>query len=651
MQKPYGLRFFAIGVLILTLLIFISLIVLDGISGNSWIPRNNAVSVDGSRWYARRGFSPGDVDGFSENDNLAKPSDGFPIILNELFGIPSGSQTNDFTLMTKFNLPQDLQDQTLALVISELGHNWEVYLNGSLIRREVFLNEDGSIRVYRSVQRTITILPRDLLKHDQNILVFRIIGDAPVTSLFSGRLPGFSMGVGSYIGTTRDISRERAYAGHLSFFLIGMYFFWGLFMILFFARRKELYALLFSSFLLLLSGYAFFSSTFVYDYIQNTATIIRMLDADLIICVPIIGMCFRNFLSPDSEKSIPFIWMSILALFGVLLMALLPFQWVDLVFRIYVYLMVAEVAYIVWMVLSASKHNKDGAKAILVATLIIVLIAGFGFLDTIYFRTGIDLIPWAPFCLSIVFASILTVRYSTLSIELDEKNILLKENTEKLEEVIKTKTEELANVKSAMDMQLYEISTLQTTLKEQAMHDPLTGLYNRRYMEDMVKKEFARAERKDYPISVVLLDIDHFKKLNDQYSHTAGDRILQMIGRVLAKNTRVDDYAIRYGGEEFLIIFPQTPYSKAMIRANQVREMINAMTVEYNGAKLQITISGGVAGYPDHGLTQEQVISCADIALYRAKNLGRNRVEAFLLVNNGGQLKDGSKEEDELFIL
>jgi diguanylate cyclase (GGDEF)-like protein len=170
-----------------------------------------------------------------------------------------------------------------------------------------------------------------------------------------------------------------------------------------------------------------------------------------------------------------------------------------------------------------------------------------------------------------------------------------------------------------------EIQRLQSRLQELAIHDPLTGLYNRHYMNETVKRELARAAREKYPVSFVMIDIDRFKRVNDTFGHKAGDAVLQGLSAQLRKNSRVSDILFRYGGEEFLAILPNVRAERALQIAEKWRIgfLESTMLLEYGGAKA--TISCGIAAFPTHGNTSSDLVSVADQALYQAKEAGRNR--------------------------
>lgn len=177
-----------------------------------------------------------------------------------------------------------------------------------------------------------------------------------------------------------------------------------------------------------------------------------------------------------------------------------------------------------------------------------------------------------------------------------------------------------------LELRLGQIEVLQASLREQAIRDPLTGLFNRRYLDETLPRELARAERDDRPISVIMLDIDHFKALNDVYGHTAGDLVLVRLAQILVANIRPADFVTRYGGEEFLITLIDASVDAAALRAESWLKAVQNDPVIYAGQPLEITVSAGVAGYPDDGREVKSLIEKADAALYAAKAAGRNRV-------------------------
>jgi diguanylate cyclase (GGDEF)-like protein len=179
-----------------------------------------------------------------------------------------------------------------------------------------------------------------------------------------------------------------------------------------------------------------------------------------------------------------------------------------------------------------------------------------------------------------------------------------------------------------LEKRITEIQILQNQLKEESIRDPLTRLYNRRYMEDALQREFAHATRDGYPVSIIMADIDHFKKVNDTYGHAAGDEVLEQLSRTFMANFRMEDIVCRYGGEEFLIVMPETTAETAFLRIDNLRQQLESSDLNVTGAALRITLSAGIAVYPAEGSTIDEVVQKADQAMYRAKKEGRNRVIA-----------------------
>lgn len=166
---------------------------------------------------------------------------------------------------------------------------------------------------------------------------------------------------------------------------------------------------------------------------------------------------------------------------------------------------------------------------------------------------------------------------------------------------------------------------LRSELSQQAIRDPLTGLFNRRYMEEALARELKRAERHHTALSVLMIDLDHFKLLNDQFGHACGDAVLKGMGGTILWHSRDDDIACRYGGEEILVVLPNTPLEGAVAKANQIRSHIKKLA-SLTKYRRQITASIGIASYPQDGLTVGALVKSADAAMYTAKRLGRNRV-------------------------
>ncbi|OAH97678.1 GGDEF domain-containing protein [Methylomonas methanica] len=171
-----------------------------------------------------------------------------------------------------------------------------------------------------------------------------------------------------------------------------------------------------------------------------------------------------------------------------------------------------------------------------------------------------------------------------------------------------------------------QVKALHEQLQYQAIHDPLTGLYNRLFLNENLERELLLAERQGYQVSVVMSDLDHFKMINDCYGHQAGDAVLKVFADIMKRHARASDLDCRYGGEEFFLVLPDTSQQTASERAELIRSALVAQPVAVADRAIAVTASFGVATYPANGLSSAALIGAADKALYAAKDAGRNRV-------------------------
>lgn len=196
-----------------------------------------------------------------------------------------------------------------------------------------------------------------------------------------------------------------------------------------------------------------------------------------------------------------------------------------------------------------------------------------------------------------------------------------------LEERVKQRTSELDFSNQQLTMQFERVNSLQEKLRQEAIHDSLTGLFNRRHLDEILPIEFARSKRANSPLTILMLDIDYFKKINDTYGHQVGDAVLQSVGNALKASVRAGDIVCRFGGEEFILVFPGMQAQDGQVRAEKLRRMIASQTISEKNQLISVTISIGGSVYPQDGNLYDELISLADLALYRAKQNGRNRVE------------------------
>ena len=184
---------------------------------------------------------------------------------------------------------------------------------------------------------------------------------------------------------------------------------------------------------------------------------------------------------------------------------------------------------------------------------------------------------------------------------------------------------ELHAVNKQLGQQLKEIQDLQDKLHEQAMRDPITGVYNRRFLEETLSREISLAARKGNPLSVIMLDIDFFKRVNDTYGHKIGDDVLISLSRLLQAETRESDCVSRYGGDEFVLVMPEMTKEDAFQRAELWRNAIKSIDLLNGDNRTVITVSMGISTYPMNGSDSEALLKAADEALYQAKATGRDR--------------------------
>ncbi|KQQ40260.1 hypothetical protein ASF61_05645 [Duganella sp. Leaf126] len=184
----------------------------------------------------------------------------------------------------------------------------------------------------------------------------------------------------------------------------------------------------------------------------------------------------------------------------------------------------------------------------------------------------------------------------------------------------------LEHANSRLRDQLVEIEAMRRQLQEQVVRDPLTNLFNRRFLDEMLEKHVSQAARSGEHFTVVMIDIDHFKAINDTYGHAAGDAVLKALGGLLAYRSRAADSACRFGGEEFVILMGASSAEAAVRRVNDWRIEFAGMDHTASGGPPGVTLSAGVAAFPDDGAEAHQLLAAADAALYLAKNAGRNRV-------------------------
>jgi len=201
---------------------------------------------------------------------------------------------------------------------------------------------------------------------------------------------------------------------------------------------------------------------------------------------------------------------------------------------------------------------------------------------------------------------------------LDQKQPVVKALTETQERTVRTLSEHLSLAVANLN--------LRESLRIQSIRDPLTGLFNRRYMEESLERELRRALRKEAFLSLLMVDIDHFKRFNDGWGHEAGDAVLRELARLLQSQLRAEDIACRYGGDEILLVLPEADVEAAQKSAERLQTTVRTTQIQHYGKVLEgLTLSIGIACYPRHASNAGALIGAADAALYKAKENGRNQ--------------------------
>ena len=222
------------------------------------------------------------------------------------------------------------------------------------------------------------------------------------------------------------------------------------------------------------------------------------------------------------------------------------------------------------------------------------------------------------------------IRYEDLPLRTKDRQIIQVEFVSNVYRVGEEKVIQ-CNVRDISDRKRAENALLKSEalLREQSVRDHLTGVFNRRYMEEILERELLRAARKEFSLGIIMLDVDNFKRFNDSYGHAAGDAVLHGLSTLLRKHVRGEDIPSRYGGDEFIIILSDASPEVTMERAELLRTHTQHFNVQFEGQTLgRITLSLGVATFPNNGNTSKALLKAVDAALYRVKHEGRNRVAA-----------------------
>ncbi|MCC5854530.1 MAG: sensor domain-containing diguanylate cyclase [Idiomarina sp.] len=189
--------------------------------------------------------------------------------------------------------------------------------------------------------------------------------------------------------------------------------------------------------------------------------------------------------------------------------------------------------------------------------------------------------------------------------------------------------ESLESSRRSLESKVRELELVQRKLEEESIRDPLTSLLNRRHLDEFLNHEMARARRQNQPLTIMMIDLDHFKQLNDNYGHQTGDIVLRNLGYFFRQNRRGSDIMFRYGGDEFLFILPETDLKDTKLLCAQLKTQLQREVLQAEDPALDVTLSIGLATYPEHGASSYELVKAADTALYEAKRRGRDITMVF----------------------
>lgn len=266
------------------------------------------------------------------------------------------------------------------------------------------------------------------------------------------------------------------------------------------------------------------------------------------------------------------------------------------------------VAAVNFFCVNGGEKNKD--SAIFASHYLLLGVSGLMFQFSVLW----DVIWWHWHLLR--FAAYILVLFYLFLLSRSEERQLHALNTE-LEARVHQRTSQLKN-------ELKARKRIEKRLKHQATHDPLTGLYNRNELERRIADDIERATRYKHSLSIFMVDIDHFKKINDRYGHSNGDRVLRSIAVELERSLRKTDYVARFGGEEFLVVLPETPLAMAVDLGERLRQLVANHQIRLEDGSVSLTVSIGVASFPDIASDWHVLLDAADMAMYQAKRDGRN---------------------------
>jgi len=517
------------------------------------------------------------------------------------------------TYRLRLNYPSTLKDP--ALSIQNIASAYKLYANGRLIV-EVGKVSDKLSDFKEGEKSHILDLPNDTQELE---LVFQ------VANLNYAR--GGIRGIPSF-GSKQILERQKLILLALQLFFIGSIFIFSIYyFLLFLLQKNNKTALLFS--------------------ILCCITAVRSLiwgAAPLEVFFPDMSLDVRAYINYlTGYNLVPVMILFVLSIYTMeykkttLSLVLLPTLFFDALlltppsfiskFTNYLYLMIlVQIIYILGVLIKAVLHQRDNAILMFIAIYVFVL----AIIQDILHYKGLGGINISYMFLYGNFAVILAMSFVQAKQQANnhKRLILYNENlveADRLKDIIIAKEMAFLQAQISSASQITSLQYDMEKLEWDSRTDPLTGLYNRRYIMKMIENEFISYRRNEKKFALIMADIDFFKEINDTYGHDCGDRVLKAISKSLQDAVREQDFVSRWGGEEFLILLPETEIEGAQILADRIRGMIEEQIIEYNGFQVSITMTFGVVVNEDDEII-EDIIKKADKALYEGKNRGKNCV-------------------------
>ncbi|PJZ70674.1 adenylate/guanylate cyclase domain-containing protein [Leptospira perolatii] len=393
-------------------------------NGRSW----KNIDLKSLNWFAIEGYRDDYKKGFDPNQSQVRKITTFPVVLNEVFQVPVGEGTKEFTLFTKFELDEDLNSQIflepLHLLLASIGENWEVFLNGNSLKQEIYLDNEKSVIARRTVRDLKLPVDSSLLKKGENLLVFRLLGDAPASGISGNPDLGF------YLDGEYSLSVQASFAPDpatlLNLCLNTIYVFFGLYHLLIFSKRsKDKYNLYFGIFSVMMAVYSLSRSSLAFDTIHDTSWITRVEYGSVAMLSPLFLLFLHDYFYGIARPNLPilviFLWCTGIFLFSILG----PFKYLMTSLRIWQISLLPTLIYLMYFIGKSVYLRKKDASLMAISMFIIIFIAVYDVIDSMFFQSGIRFTQFAYLLFVISLTTILANRFIDLYKQSEDLNIEL----------------------------------------------------------------------------------------------------------------------------------------------------------------------------------------------------------------------------------